>query len=307
MINESYSHHQHIIDCYPNGIEGIDYVECKICTYVCGCISKHVKKIHGLNAQSYREKFGKTICENIHNKIKSNGDWIKRKKESGDDLTSYKKKLSSAVKNAINSNQSELNRRSRLLSSLNKRDDFREKASITAKKTSSRKDILEKRSQQLKIWRDNNPVEFQEKCIDKMHKHRTSRPEKYVLNFLQQHNPEFEFVGNQKIFDDKFTTKSHFRQVDIISWKNKIIVEIDGFLHFNNIVQWDILEVIKSKDEEFNQIVIENGYHLVRISYDQWLNNGELIDSAKEKLLQLIMQVPDFGLYCLGEKYSVSS
>ena len=46
------------------------------------------------------------------------------------------------------------------LSRLNKTQGFRERSSDTAKKTSSRKDIKDKRSEQLATWRENNPEEF---------------------------------------------------------------------------------------------------------------------------------------------------
>lgn len=249
---------------------------------------------------------GKLIADNVHKNIKSNGDWIKRSKAKGEDLSLYKQSVSIAVRKAINSSESELNRRSKLMSKLNKRKDFRERASIVAKCTSKREDIISQRSEQLRLWREQNPIDFQEKCTQQMHKLRTSKPEKFTRDFLQQRFPDFNFIGNQKIWSDLITTtQSHSRQVDIVSFEKKIVVEIDGYLHFNNVLHWNNLDTIKTKDQELNDVLGVLGYKLIRISYDQWKNNGELYEHAQESLMKAIEdQTNNFIL--LGERYNLS-
>ena len=43
-----YTHEQHIKDCWPNGVENVDYVECKLCKFAGLKITMHVKKEHNI-------------------------------------------------------------------------------------------------------------------------------------------------------------------------------------------------------------------------------------------------------------------
>ena len=92
-----YTHEQHIKDCWPNGIENVDYVECKLCKFAGLKITMHVKKEHNIDRIEYEKKYGSLKCSKSLEKIKvagkNNGDWINRKKEAGEDLSEYKSKM----------------------------------------------------------------------------------------------------------------------------------------------------------------------------------------------------------------------
>ena len=113
-------------------------------------------------------RFRRTLV--LEETAKINGDWISRAKERGEDLTEYFEKLSCKISEGIMKSDSAREARRQNLSRLNKTQEFRERSSETAKKTSSRKDIQDKRSKQLAKWRENNPEEFYEKCTSVMHK-----------------------------------------------------------------------------------------------------------------------------------------
>lgn len=55
-----------------NGIDGIDYVTCKICGYKSTNISTHVTRFHKLTAKEYRKKYGeneKLFCKKTRDKL----------------------------------------------------------------------------------------------------------------------------------------------------------------------------------------------------------------------------------------------
>ena len=291
-------------------VEGVDYVECKLCKFASVRISQHVKKIHGMNRVEYEKLYGTTSSSITHDRFvtngKVNGNWIERKKAAGDDLADYRAKMGKAVTEAIMSNDSERDRRSKLMAALNKRDDARERSSIAAKKTSARPEILAARSRQLSDWRKREPDSFYNKCTSKMIGFRTSKPEKWMLTWAQQEFLEFDFKGNQRLksVDYFHLTTSQKRQLDILSKKCKVIIEIDGILHFKNIPSWNQLEEVKAKDHELNIGAVQLGYTLIRISYDQWnQHTGEVCKECLDKVRSVIVERRS-GVHLFGENYA---
>lgn len=305
-----YTHERHITDCWPNGIEGVDYVECKLCKFAGMRIKQHVENVHGLRAAVYEGLYGPTKCAITKARYsasgKMNGDWIERKKADGEDLATYRTKMSAAVSSAIMSNDAERARRSMALGDLNKRDDFRKRSSEAAKRTSARKDIINARTKQLAAWRAQKPEEFYNKCVSKMIGFKTSKPEKWMLAWVQREFPEYEFKGNQRLksVEHFHLTQSQKRQLDVFSKKHKIIIEIDGILHFKNIEQWDQLDECRAKDNELNVGAPALGYVLIRISHDQWdQRTGEVCNACLEKVKsQITSGTP--GVYCNGKAYA---
>jgi hypothetical protein len=45
-------------DCWSSLVEGIDYVECKLCKYVAILLSRHVKNIHNITSKEYKNAYG---------------------------------------------------------------------------------------------------------------------------------------------------------------------------------------------------------------------------------------------------------
>jgi len=291
-------------------IESIDYVECKICNAFRGKnIAYHIKNEHNVSKKEYVSNYGSTMAQKSLSKYseqnKINGDWISKAKEANKDLSEFKQKVSNSVSASIMSNEAERQRRSELLASLNKTEQFRQRASDTAKKTSQRPDILEKRSKQLSDWRKNKPEEFYQKCTKVMLESWQSKPEKELFCLINEAYPDV-FKKNQQIRRAKFkTTKSGKRQADIFSIEEKILLEFDGPFHFKPIFGNENFENIKLKDQELNNVLGSEGYTVIRVSDDQYAYNiGKFKESCIQKIKEIINEKKR-GVFLIGDQYDI--
>jgi very-short-patch-repair endonuclease len=288
-IGKYYSHEQHIIDCLNNYVKGVDYIECRICKFAGKKITLHIERSHGLSKLEYINKFpgALLICKDASKNYslvnKYNGNWIQRKKDNGENLSSYKELMSYSVSNSILNNSKECKRRSILLSNLNKRDDFRKRSSETAKKTSKRPEIIKQRTKNL------------------LKGYKTSKPEKWLLNYLQINYPNYNFKGNKLLKNESLfkSTKTGTRQIDIISESHKIIIEIDGWLHFYNVPKWNQLELQQYKDVELNNAALQLNYTIIRIFHGQWNHEGEMYKSCINKLNNILNNQLNNQLYII--------
>lgn len=291
------------------GLAGGSLVKCALCDEVGSSLALHVRKIHKLDKKEYVKKYGPVIAPESSSKYskagEKNGDWINRAKENGQDLTEYWQKVSKSVSESIMNSPEERVRRAGVLAALNKTQKFRDKASETAKKTSLRKEILEKRSAQLKRWRDNNKQEFYVKCTSNMHKYK-SVPEKLLYNFVSSSFSNLNFLNNKFIKDSVYFSfnKTRNKQVDIISSCKSIAIEFDGFLHFKEI--WpDSLLKIKEKDSLFSQYCIDKKITLIRVSHDTYSYKAGrgFCQSTIQKISDLIDN-PAPGVHFVGNSWN---
>lgn len=303
-----YTHEQHINECWPQGIEGVDYIECRLCKFAGLKITIHVKKEHNMERSEYEEKYGLLKCSKSLEKIKiaakNNGDWINRKKEVGEDLSEYKSKMGAAVSQSIMSNPDERLRRAELMGQLNKRDDARKRSSDTAKITSARIDIQEKRSKQLKNWRDENPEEFYNNCLSKMisNEFRMTHPEKTLQEILKI-RIDYNFKWSQIIISKTFTPNKTLRkQIDFGDQNKKVYIEFDGIRHFKCLQSKEQFEKTQKMDLLLDEYIVLNKYTLIRISYDQYKNfkfNSICLDKLNE-----ILNIPILGVHYIGDMYN---
>jgi len=299
---------------YENLQKNADYVECQICGYCNKKIMLHLKAKHNINRKNYEKTYKSlTICENSSKSYSNAGmgreNWITIAQREGKDLTEYKEKLSKTISKTVMSDPDERERRSKLMIEINnvqkQNPEYIKSLSERAKKTSARPDIIEKRSAQLKRWRDNNPEEFKSQCTDHMLTYK-SKPEKILLNIIT--NKYDGFKGNQFIIDDMFlqTSKAKRKQVDIANIKEKILIEFDGHFHFKNVEKFNNLEISKLRDSLLNEYASKNDYTLIRISHDQFIykNKNEFKPECLEQLFKLIDEkIP--GVYKIGELYQI--
>lgn len=289
--------------------------ECVVCL-VCGekkrTLKQHIAIKHSLTKESYAEMFpGSTltsvITQNAFNaRGKKNGDWIIRRKERGDDLTDYRKKMGEAVSAAILSDPSERNRRSLQLGKNNRTQNAREKSSVTAKKTSTRPEIIAQRSKNLARWRAEHFDDFYEKCIKKMHNCWKSKPELLLLSILQRVEG-YEFKRNQVVKSETFTNKSKRKQCDIADKRARVYVEFDGIHHFENKFKERNEQQFSSgqrMDALFDEHVERHGWTLVRISYDHfsYKDGGMFTSESLQKLFE-ILKTPTPGVHKIGSAY----
>jgi len=268
----------------------------------------HVRENHGFTSKEYEDKFKSSIkCaktkENYSIQNAKNGNWIQRAKDKHQDLTEYKKKMGKSVSKSIMTNDQERKSRSERLSDLNKRDDFRERSRLTARKTSSRPDILEHRSKNLSQWRNDNREEFYEKCIKPALKSRSSKPEFELFKILQSVEG-YNFRHNQVVKSNKFTTKSSRKQIDIADKEKRVYVEFDGIIHFHPIKGKETLIETQARDKLLDEHILEHNWTLIRVSYDQfsYKNGGFFSESCLERIFQ-ILKKPASGIYKIGTEY----
>lgn len=308
--NSGLNNHQKKCKVYlAQAIEGVDYIKCKICDFTGKSITAHVKKSHLLSKIEYEKKYGSTVCDSTKSTYsetaKINGDWINRAKEKGEDLTEYFEKLGSKISEGIMKSDSAREARRQNLSRLNKTQDFRERSSETAKKTSSRKDIQDERSKRLAKWRKNNPEEFYEKCTAVMHKSWKSKPEMKLFEIVSVRFPNL-FKRNQQLKRKKFTTtKSNKRQIDIMSLENKIVIEFDGIHHFKSVFKENknFNNTVK-RDKELNSVLVEEGWTVIRVSYDEYeyKENGKFKQETLDKIFDIVTNKKR-GLWLFGKSY----
>ena len=295
---------------------GIDFIICKLCNFHGKSLGAHVRRIHNISPKEYKAKYGDIICSNSSNiYVKSNsvsGDWINRAKQNGEDLTEYKLKMGSAVRNSILSNDNDRERRAEVMAKVNQTEFMKRKASDTAKKTSARKDIQKKRSLQLKKWRDENPEEFYDKCISKMVGYFHSKPELKLFHFMKSFE-NFNFKLNRFIKSDTFTTITKKRQIDIGDDDNGIFVEFDGIFHFLPKFGEEVLKQKQKKDQEIDEYIQNQKMILIRVSYDQYQTKIHQMDKIKfdascfrQECLDEIINILNYkkpGVYRIGNKY----
>ena len=310
-VNKSgLNNHQKKCEVYlSQAAEGVDYIKCKICGFTGKSITAHVKRNHSLSKTEYEKKYGPTVCDSTKitysETAKINGDWINRAKERGEDLTEYFNSLGSKISEGIMKSDSAREARRQTLSRLNATKEFRERSSETAKKTSSRKDIQDKRSEQLAKWRENNPEDFYEKCTSVMHKSWHSKPEMKLFEIINKKFPDL-FKRNQQLKRKKFiTTKSNKRQIDIMSLENKIVIEFDGIHHFKSVFKENknFKNTIK-RDQELNCVLVEEGWTVIRVSYDEYdyKENGKFNQETLDKIFDIVTN-DKRGLWLFGKSY----
>lgn len=219
------------------------------------------------------------------NASKSRECWITKRKEAGDDLHEYREKMACSVSRAIMSNDNERARRSKQLGELNRRQDFRDRSSKAAKKTSSREDILAMRTQNLAKWRKNNPEAFQE-TIRKILAKKISRPEAALYQLCKDVLGD-EVKAQIQIQHPMIPSATKRARVDIGHREKKILVEFDGPFHFKPIMGQEHLEHRKLRDLAVEKYAVERGYLLIRVSYDVY-DKGNFTSDAKNMITEAL-------------------
>lgn len=258
-------------DGFVELVEGKDYVVCVVCGFHAKSLGAHVSKVHNILADEYKKNH-QIICTNskeiYSTQNKENSNWIERAKERGEDLTEYFEKMGAAVKASILANPEDRKRRAKVMSDVNKSDIMRKKSSETAIKTSARKDIQEARAEKLKKWRNENPDEFYDKCVSKMIGTWNSKPEAVLYQEMIKRT-KFNFKRHQKLRSEKFLCFYKQKDIDIGDTDRRVYIEYDGPLHFKQ-TTLNQLDNVQEKDRLLDEHIIQHGWVLIRVGYDQF-------------------------------------
>lgn len=288
-----YEHRRKCKMCTKYALEIGEFIRCPYCEFSSSNLTRHLKEKHDLNNKQVKERNIETISPNLRCRI------------------------SKRVSGAIMNSPEERKRRSVLLGKLNKTEQFRLKASKTAKITSSRKDIQLKRAENLRKWREENPERFRKECCEKMRtsikKWKKSKPEIYMERWLQEKYPN-KFEWGKILRSNKFreNAKSDRKQIDFRSKDKNIFIEIDGPFHFNNLsreknIESEIIsEAInktKKRDTICEAIIREREKLLLRIGYGCWNNaSGKIREEVLDKVSN-ILENETKGIFKIGEIY----
>lgn len=242
-----------------------------------------------MNRETYAQKHPGALVkcqktfDRYSNQNKENGNWIQRRRDDGDDLMDYRKKMGEAVSSAIMSNTQERERRSKLLGELNKRDDARERSRNTAIKTSARPEIIKQRTKRL---------------IEKAYK--PTLGEQALIVTLK----DLGFVWNRQIHDSMFINKSQRRQVDFMNHEKRFLIEFDGRQHFVDSWRRSPLEKTHTNDLLLDEWVRQNNCVLVRVGFKQFnYKTKKLSERSESLLLNAINDNLKSGTYFIGDEY----
>lgn len=249
------------------------------------------------------------LCDDSQNAYseqnKENSNWINREKEKGNDLKEYREKMSKSVSKAILSSPKERQRRSDLLKELNKTKiwtpEFKVMMTEKSKKTAIRHEIITKRTEQLKKWRDENFEDFYEKCVKNFSTSWRSKPELALFELVKTID-NYTFMNNQFVKDETFTSKTKRKQVDIADVNMGVYLEFDGPWHFENIN--GSLQEIATRDKLFNEYIERNQLTLIRVSYDQYSyhSGGAFKEECLKQLFEALRN-PKPGVLKIGKAY----
>ena len=139
-----------------------------------------------------------------------------------------------------------------------------------------------------------------------MHKSWQSKPE---IDLFKEINSIFPntFKRNQilKRTGKFLTTKTNIRQIDIMSLEDKIIIEFDGIHHFKDVFKKKgNLQEVNKKDKELNEVLVEEGWTVIRVSYDEYdyKDNGTFNQETLDKVRKIISNKTR-GLWLFGKSY----
>lgn len=270
--------------CYSCGRRnvGVDLNEyCKGCiekyTCKCGKIFINIRE-HKKQCEDYK-KFRSDV-----NRLNSLKAAEKIKNMPKDELAIYYKAIGEKVSATIAAGGEKEKERRRSVANkgltlYNKSERGRKKSSETAKITSARPDIQQRRGELL-----NNL------CVTK--------PEKDLLDFVNSINKSFK--RSKSIYSELFSCKSKRRQIDVYSDELKIFIEYDGPLHFKETSWKDDIYARIERDNEIEFYSIENRICLIRISFDQYSN--DFTSNCKEFIRNIMLDCKP-GIYRLGKMY----
>ena len=283
------------------GKEGFDFVVCRICQHKGKVLGAHIRMIHGMSTKEYRLSYpdaqlvATRSIEKYQEVNMGRDNWVKKLRHDHPEMAELMlKNMGEKVSKSVLADQKERIRRSDTMKTLWKKHEayFRKVASETATRTSQRQDILDKRTEVLRKWRQENPHIFYERCTAQMIKFRSSKPEKELLAYLQKSYPDFDFKGSQILFRTDFSTKSNRRQIDIFSRNRSIVIEFDGPIHFTNIPTWNQLSEVQARDKEINK-VLKRDYTVLRVSHDQWHPRKGFSETCCDTIHQVLVGEPD--------------
>lgn len=289
---------EHELECLYRSekIENINYVICKICNIRGRAIVTHIQQIHKLSKEEYIIKYDKNVlCKEsseIHSELgKISGNWITRAKDAGEDLTEYKEKLSKAIiagaaKSSIEVKMQQSARIKSFNETIGSTPEHRKLISDSTKTVLSKPENIKKR--------ENSFIGvFQ------------SKGEVFLRKYIQ--NKYLGFEHQSFISSDLFEANiSKRKQVDLVNFEEKIIIEYDGEHHFREVFynkKVHDFEKTKELDIALEKYAKDNSFMLIKVSYDSFSYKRKVIKEIPLKSIDDLLANKTPGVFYVGSKY----
>lgn len=114
------------------------------------------------------------------------------------------------------------------------------------------------------------------------------------MNYLIESQVKFEWTKTEK----------SYKRYDFYLPKEKIIIELDGRQHFEQVSNWSTPEEAKINDSSKNELALKNGFHMIRIFQKSVLNDHEDWVNELTKTIKLLSETKIPKLIKLGEIYN---
>jgi membrane-associated HD superfamily phosphohydrolase len=181
----------------------------------------------------------------------------------------------------------ERQRRSKLLGSLNKTAKFRKKSSDTAKITSARKDIQERRSFNLKKWRDNNKEYLSNKSKTWYEQNKEHR-KKYIKEYRENNVDKIrqikrDYERNRKARDPLYKLISNFRTA-IYQVLKESNVEKNG--HYFDVLQYSPEELIVHLENQFKDDMTWENYGVWHVDHKLPITSFDIQEIGDEEFMK---------------------
>jgi very-short-patch-repair endonuclease len=116
-------------------------------------------------------------------------------------------------------------------------------------------------------------------------------------------NQQYECVEREKRFDwlRNSDTDRNFPCDFIID--NKVCVEVDGAQHFRQRQGWAPIDMCQNRDKLKTRLLLENGFHVVRVEQEYFASNPELLSKTLVELIDSLKEevVSTMHLICSDE------
>lgn len=165
--------------------------------------------------------------------------------------------------------------------------------SDTARKTSTRPDLLIKRAENLKKWREENPEKFAKSIEAAWKGQKLSLMETWLKNQIGWDSERIRCGKDQK-------------QVDFV--KDNIWIEVDGYFHFfehkSNSENQYRLPTVQARDKMLNEECTKRGnVMLLRLSMECFHSSTGAMRLEIWDWVQTMLRSPIPGIWCLGKLY----
>jgi very-short-patch-repair endonuclease len=91
----------------------------------------------------------------------------------------------------------------------------------------------------------------------------------------------------------RYSGTNNIMPVDFVLIEKKIIIELDGEQHFNQISNWESPEYVQKKDVEKIELALQNRYSIIHLSQiDVWKDTYDWRNILKEEIQTISEQSP---------------